>query len=64
MIEVHTTRPYTQNAGYTFNNGSIYNQVGNEFQIIKRDEGVPELKSLRQDKAYANLQTLTVIGYI
>jgi hypothetical protein len=31
-IEVHTTHPYTQNAGYTFNNGSIYNQVGNELK--------------------------------
>ena len=32
-IEVHTTlTPYTQNAGYTFNNGSIYNQVGKSFK--------------------------------
>jgi hypothetical protein len=45
-IEVHTkhTHPYTQNAGYTFNNGSIYNQVGNKFQIIKRDGGVPAVE--------------------
>ena len=32
-IEVHTTHtPYTHNAGYTFDNGSIYNEVGKSFK--------------------------------
>ena len=33
-IEVHTTHthPYTHNTGYTFDNGSIYNEVGKSFK--------------------------------
>jgi hypothetical protein len=58
-IEVHTTHsPYTQNAGYTFDNCSIYNQVGKSFKKSKEMEAYRLLKSVRQDKADANLPVL------